>query len=383
MLSEQMELKVTQSNQLIGAYYESDLSTTEHKIIRYAISKVNVDRNRFPEVTFSTTEFLSAGGLRGNNYHEQVRKTVDDLSRKRIKLESADEEVWIPWVSKVTYSHGVVHLIFNTVIKDFIYGLKSGYTQYDYHQIGGMRSGYTIRLFELLKQYAPIKKRKLSLGVLRKMLGIEDGKYKQYGHFKARILNQAKKELDEKEYLTFDFEEIREGRKVVGLLFHINLDEQGVDSLPNQNKEGKLIIKEAIYLLEEFNITVDEKILRTWSKLYEIDVLHEALEKTKNIKMDNPAAYLSAVMKDVKASKQNVADELVYETDEERDFLIKFLKEVTPVKDSKETIPDWFYEHKMTAEFDTGFSYDELYTMYENNKHVIARKAGIKIGAVK
>lgn len=375
-MHEQLELKVTQSNQLVGAYYESDLSTTEHKIIRYAISKVNVDQNNFPEVSFSTAEFMSAGGLRGNNYHEQVRKTVDELSRKRIKLESAEEEVWIPWVSKVTYSHGVVHLIFNTVIKDFIHGLKSGYTQYDFRQIGGMRSGYSIRLFELLKQYAPIKKRKLSVNVLRRMLGIEDGKYKQYGHFKSRVLNQAKKELDEKKYLTFDFEEIREGRRVVALMFYIEAHKDATKSLLTQNQETKFFIKEADYLLREYGLKIDESALVAWSKLYDIDVLHNALENTKSKIMHEPAAYLTAVMKNMPQDKDDSfidSAELAYNNEKERKILVDFIIEHKSKRKNDEVLPEWVYEHKFSTNSDLGLTYAELYSLYQKNKNVIEK----------
>lgn len=52
------------------------------------------------------------------------------------------------------------------------------------------------------------------------MLGVGD-KYKQYGQFKLRVLQQAKKELDKKESLTFSFDEIKEGRKVVEIILNI------------------------------------------------------------------------------------------------------------------------------------------------------------------
>lgn len=48
------------------------------------------------------------------------------------------------------------------------------------------------------------------------MLGVGD-KYKQYGQFKLRVLQQAKKELDKKESLTFSFDEINKAEKLLKL----------------------------------------------------------------------------------------------------------------------------------------------------------------------
>ncbi|MBO1001630.1 RepB family plasmid replication initiator protein [Pseudogracilibacillus auburnensis] len=52
--------------------------------------------------------------------------------------------------------------------------------------------------------------------MLQQMLGVGD-KYKQYGQFKLRVLQQAKKELDKKESLTFSFDEINKAEKLLKL----------------------------------------------------------------------------------------------------------------------------------------------------------------------
>jgi len=59
-----------------------------------------------------------------------------------------------------------------------------------------------------------------------RILGIEPDAYKLYAHFKARVLNPVKEEFDTKYSkgeldFTFDFEEKKESRKVVGIRFDI------------------------------------------------------------------------------------------------------------------------------------------------------------------
>jgi hypothetical protein len=51
------------------------------------------------------------------------------------------------------------------------------------------------------------------------MLGITDGQYKLYGHFKSKVLKVAQEELAEKTDLTFDYEEIKVGRGVGKIRF--------------------------------------------------------------------------------------------------------------------------------------------------------------------
>jgi plasmid replication initiation protein len=89
-----------------------------------------------------------------------------------------------------------------------------------------MRHSYSIRFYELLKQYESIGWRYFELDELMDILGIKPDEYKLYAHFKARVLKPVKAEFDEKYQqkeldLTFDFKEHKEARKVVGLRLEI------------------------------------------------------------------------------------------------------------------------------------------------------------------
>ncbi|MFS0873166.1 hypothetical protein [Paenibacillus xylanilyticus] len=62
---------------------------------------------------------------------------------------------------------------------------------------------------------------------LRDKLEIDEGKYVRYSHLKNRILLSAQEELEAKTDIKFTFEEVKQGAKVVGIVFHI---------FPNHNK---------------------------------------------------------------------------------------------------------------------------------------------------
>ena len=83
------------------------------------------------------------------------------------------------------------------------------------------KSTYSIRLYELLKQYEKIGERTFDLIEFKKTLGIRPGSYKLYGHLKSKILNPTQKELKQNADIRFDFKEKKQGRKVVGIIFRI------------------------------------------------------------------------------------------------------------------------------------------------------------------
>jgi hypothetical protein len=112
-------------------------------------------------------------------------------------------------------------------LKPFLLQLRGNYTTYELQNIPRLKSTYSIRLYELLSQYRLIGKRTFELRDLMNKIGCS---YAAYGHFKHRVLSKSQKDLEEKTDLRFDFEEEKDGRKVVGVIFYI---------YPNDPKAGE------------------------------------------------------------------------------------------------------------------------------------------------
>ncbi|WP_143760997.1 replication initiation protein, partial [Clostridium haemolyticum] len=106
-------------------------------------------------------------------------------------------------------------------LKPYYLQLKN-YTKYRISNIASLKSQYSIRIYELLKQYEKIKTRKLDLNHLKELLGLEIHQYPKFYDFKNRVLNVAQKELSEKTDIKFTFEEIKTGRKVTSIRFFID-----------------------------------------------------------------------------------------------------------------------------------------------------------------
>jgi plasmid replication initiation protein len=76
-------------------------------------------------------------------------------------------------------------------------------------------------MYSLLKQYERLNSREVELQVLREMLGIGKEQYKLYSNFRDRVLEPTQKELKAKADLTFEFDEIKFGRRVGAIRFRI------------------------------------------------------------------------------------------------------------------------------------------------------------------
>ena len=99
---------------------------------------------------------------------------------------------------------------------------------------GQLHHAMVIRIYDLLKQYEGIGKRKMEVQKLKELLDVAD-KYALYGSFKQKIILEAQKRLAESADIRFEFEEIKQGKAVTELLFRVYSNIP--DEMPERYKE--------------------------------------------------------------------------------------------------------------------------------------------------
>lgn len=98
--------------------------------------------------------------------------------------------------------------------------LKENFTPIDLSVALKLKSTSSIKLYELLIQYASIGKRKFKVLELKKLLGVQDN-YSLYGDFKRYVLKKAKKDFEKHGDISFELTEQKKDRKVDILTFKI------------------------------------------------------------------------------------------------------------------------------------------------------------------
>lgn len=200
--------------------------TTELKLFSRVVLAVrdNPERDSF---TFQIKELLEKiqGGI--DNYTElkQIAKgmfRVVDLnpSEKLFHLSAVFTDIFV-------HEEGIITFEVNKNVKPFLLDLTTSFTQYYFENIARLKSSFSIRVYELLKQYERVGNRKIDLIKLRHFLSIEKEQYLKYSNFKNKVLLVAYKELKEKTDIYFEFEEIKKGRKVDEINFIIFKNNNG------------------------------------------------------------------------------------------------------------------------------------------------------------
>lgn len=147
-----------------------------------------------------------------------AKKSFGALSEKFIIYE--DDDIWqkTPIITnpKIKKNEGISKFyVFDEIWKSLL-DFTKGYRKYELVTAMQFKSVYSMRIYELISgQKRPLE---FSIDYLREMFCIKD-KYSNANDFKRWVLDIAKKELDESSPNSFNYVEVKEGRKVVGFKF--------------------------------------------------------------------------------------------------------------------------------------------------------------------
>ncbi|CAN2044895.1 putative Initiator Rep protein WH1 domain-containing protein [Candidatus Magnetomoraceae bacterium gMMP-1] len=215
-----MKQLVKKANSLVETPYK--LSAREQKIILFLISKIHKDDDHFCLYKMNVQEFKSIAELKGKSFYSELIKITNSLQDKRVPIPD-NPNLMVRWLASCEYKEGqgCIEIEISQKLKPYLLQLKKRFTQYQLKNVIKMKSAYSIRMYELLKQYEKIAERVFSLENLKTILGIQSNQYKLYADFRRRVLLQAEKEINQKSDLSFTFTEKKRGRKVIGIVFKI------------------------------------------------------------------------------------------------------------------------------------------------------------------
>ena len=177
---------------------------------------LRIDARRYAEV-FNTTR---------QNAYQRMKEAEDTLFNRRFSFYDENGKlVKSRWIQQVRYldDEGAIELVFTLAVVQGISridGVKEFFTQYLLSQTAQLNSVYSARLYELLIQWRSTGKVPIiDLGDFREQLGIGVNEYQRMHHFKARVLEPAIKEINEKTDIKAEYEQHKKGRVISGFSF--------------------------------------------------------------------------------------------------------------------------------------------------------------------
>lgn len=246
---------VVLSNDLVEAKYR--LSALEQKVIHLLLAQIDLSDDDLKYYSLNVSDFLKI--FNNNNYVRDIKRVLDELLVTKIEIQSSNAVLKTTWFASAQYFEGgKIEIEFSRKLKPYLIGLKKSFTKYNLNYIIEFKSGYSIRMYQLLKQYQKIGVREIELLVLKKYLQIEK-QYERYSHFKEKVINVAYDEINKNADISFTFEEIKKGRKVDKIRFYITSNNKHIKSESTPKKEEKEL-KNVDDLVDQLREIIHEKL---------------------------------------------------------------------------------------------------------------------------
>jgi len=204
------------------------------------------------------------------------------------------------------------------------------------------RGKYTIDLYEILEDYKNVDIPLMKLEELRKIFGIED-KYKRIFDLKRRVLEPAKKEINENPFIDFyiDYELIKSGSKYTHIKF-IKKKKPVIKQI-EQKKEQKIESAKVQAFLglipEQYRTKALESYFWEIKNKYEFEYIEAQIKYTNISNPKNYIAYLKQAIKEDYAGYEELKKQDKQNRKEFHDFLLKaqniYKKKILPRKEIK------------------------------------------------
>lgn len=153
--------------------------------------------------------------------YTRLKKALDSLNDIKFYVQDDNDVKWkkihlieMPCITK----RGQVRFVLHREIAEVFLNYTKGYTKYVLGVSLGFSSVYSMRIYELISgQTRPIQRK---ISDLKAMWGLTQKAYERNYNFIQRIIEPAKKELEEKSNWTFTYECRKKGKKFDSIIFY-------------------------------------------------------------------------------------------------------------------------------------------------------------------
>ena len=217
---------VKQDYHLVNAKYK--LNTSEIKFIMTVLAQVDKDDVDFKEYEIKISELEAK--LQSEQNETRLKQFAKKILSKPLEVPTNDGWVIFNWFEHIEYlrGHSKFKVSISKKLKPYLLELKERFVKYNLKYILPLTSNYSIRLYQLLKEYETLTRRTFTVTELQDLLQVPPS-LKIYNRFKEKVLVIAEKELIENCDIFFEFEEIKDGLKFNEILFRIKPNTKNIE----------------------------------------------------------------------------------------------------------------------------------------------------------
>ncbi len=220
---------IKKANNLVESRYKFDIWET--RFFLSVLSQIRRDDTEFQVYRIWYKDVIKTFALKSGDSYASLREAARGLMGKSVHVnyeaDGVKRKAELHLIRKIDYlqegqknveNHEYIDVTVEQEMKPLLLQLQKNFTAYDMRNV--VKLGvYSVRLYELLKQYESIGARTLKVDEMKSMFQVEE-LYKLFADFFRWVIAPAEKEINEHtDLLILDIDKVKEGRKVVALRF--------------------------------------------------------------------------------------------------------------------------------------------------------------------
>ena len=199
-------------------------SKTASRILACLVAAIRHGDTQFKEVyTVPVKNYLppDKDGTAGSQY-KLVKEACRELIGATVEKEWPDPDNpdgdpifnTMPFLTSIKYRKGNVEAKFNPEMSELLLQLRQFFTEYNLMEYLTLPSTYSQRLFEILKSWASLPEKVLSVEELHRLLDTPPSFRADFKAFRVRVIEKAHKDILAHTSLRFEWEPVKVGRSV-------------------------------------------------------------------------------------------------------------------------------------------------------------------------
>lgn len=249
-------VRVVTSNNFLRAAGLEKTSLKARKLLYIAMSQSKKTDTGFFEYAISAQEFAKLMDTSVQNVYQDADTMTDELMKGFIKIDQRPEGkgfLKFSLFEECSYANATLTFKMSKDMTPILLGLKKDFSKPLLADFLQMNSNYSIEIWHLMQQYMHSAKPgisdqlefDISLDELRRITGTEN-KLKKVSQFKARVLDQAIKEISERCGVNITYDNLKTGRSVTGFHFiaknviHYDADAETLAKIEDFKRRNKV-----------------------------------------------------------------------------------------------------------------------------------------------
>lgn len=214
------DLIAYKSRWLVEASYK--LTLQEQRFMLCCVAKVNPHEDLPKSITIHSEDFYGQFPDMGrDNAERELKKAVDRLWERSVVVKDPVQTEEFRWIQrKVKYHKGEarVTVSFSEDIAKYLTQLSGQFAKIVLSNINGLKSTYSVRIYELCQQFVKAGNRLITVEDFRFLLDLGDS-YLNFKDLNKFVIKPSVLELNSKSNFDIEVQQIKKGRKIHALHF--------------------------------------------------------------------------------------------------------------------------------------------------------------------